>query len=189
MYSVLCWCTLSLLLQAGHTWIWRSPISLCGTSQAQAGWGMSQYHYFRSLQRCSIGLWLDRSKTFTDLSWSHSCSVLTVHFRLLSCQKLNLCSSMRFWVPLSRFSSRMSLYFDLFWSFPRILTSLSVPAAEKHQVMSDVWFPPDAALGIQSWFDHLTIESWPNSPLGTFWQTPSKSTCAFYWGVCLAPLP
>lgn len=161
-----------LVLQAGHTRIWRSPISLCRTSQAQAGWRTSQYHYFRSLQRCSIGLCLDCSKTFTDLSWSHSCSVLAVHFRLLSCQKLNLRSTMRFWVPLSRFSSRMSLYFDPFWSFPMILTSLSVPAAEKHQVMSDAWFAPDAGLGIQS-----SILVWP-SDQRIMAQFPFKSILA-----------
>ena len=31
-------------------------------------------------------------------------------------------------------------------------------------------FPPDMTLGIQS-------------PLGAFWQTPSRLSCAFYWGV------
>lgn len=72
-----------LVLQAGHTRIWRSPISLCRTSQAQAGWRTSQYHYFRSLQRCSIGLCLDCSKTFTDLSWSHSLFCLGCAFQVI----------------------------------------------------------------------------------------------------------
>ena len=48
---------------------------------------------------------------------------------------------------LSRFSSRISLYFALF-SFPSILTSLPVPAAEKHP--HTMMLAPDVALGIQA---------------------------------------
>jgi hypothetical protein len=49
---------------------------------------------FWSLQRSSIGfksgLWLAHSRTFRDLSRSHSCVVLAVCLGLLSCWKVNL---------------------------------------------------------------------------------------------------
>jgi hypothetical protein len=49
---------------------------------------------FRSLQRCSIrfksGIWLGHSRTFRDLSRSHSYVVLAVCLGLLSCWKVNL---------------------------------------------------------------------------------------------------
>ena len=50
---------------------------------------------FRSLQRCSIGfkprLWLSHSRTFRNLSRSHSCFVLAaVCLGSLSCWKVNL---------------------------------------------------------------------------------------------------
>jgi hypothetical protein len=54
---------------------------------------------FRSLQRCLTrsmsGLWLGRSRTFRDLSRSHSCIVLAVCLGLLSCWKVNLHPSLR----------------------------------------------------------------------------------------------
>ena len=53
---------------------------------------------FRSLQRCSIsfksGLWLGHSRTFRDLSRSHSYIVLAVWLGSLSCWKVNLCPSL-----------------------------------------------------------------------------------------------
>ncbi len=52
-----------------------SPLKLC-----QVGWG--QTHIFRFLQKYLIGfnprLWLGHSRTFTELSISHSCCVLRV---------------------------------------------------------------------------------------------------------------
>ena len=88
---------------------------------------------FRSLQRCSIGfksgLWLGHSRTFRDLSQSHPCVVLAVCLGLLSCWKVNISPSLRSWALCSRFSSKISLY------FPSILSSLPVPAAEKHHQM------------------------------------------------------
>ena len=79
---------LGMTLQAWHTCIWGvSPILLCRSSQALSGW-------MGSLQRCSIGfksgLCLGHSRTFRDLSWSHSCNVLAVCLGLLSCWKGNL---------------------------------------------------------------------------------------------------
>jgi hypothetical protein len=49
----------------------------------------------------------------------------------LSCWKVNLHPSLRSWELCRRFKSRFSLYFALF-IFPSIVTSLPVPAAEKH---------------------------------------------------------
>ncbi len=70
--------------QALHISIWQlsaillltsSPLKLC-----QVGWG--QMHIFRFLQKYLIAfkprLWLGHSKTFTELSVSHSCCVLRV---------------------------------------------------------------------------------------------------------------
>ena len=74
---------------------------------------------FRSLQRCSIGfksgLWLGHSRTFSrtfrDLSQSHSCIVIViVCLGSLSCWKVNLHHSLRSWAHWSRFSSAISLY-------------------------------------------------------------------------------
>ena len=54
---------------------------------------------FRYLQRCSIGFksghWLGHSRTFRDLSRSHSCVVLAVCLGSLSCWKMNLDPSLR----------------------------------------------------------------------------------------------
>ncbi len=90
---------------------------------------------FRSLQRCSIGfksgLWLGHYRTFTELSLSHSCVALSVCLGSLSCRKVNLRPSLRSWALWNRFSLMISLYFAPF-SFPSTLTSLPVPAAEKH---------------------------------------------------------
>ena len=75
------------------------------------------------------GLWLGHSRTFTELSWSHSFDILAVC--LGSCWKMNRRPSLRSRALWSRFSSRMSLYIAAF-IFPSIMTSLPVPAAEKH---------------------------------------------------------
>ncbi len=73
---------------------------------------------FRSLQRCSIGfksgLWLGRSRTVTELWWSHSFVILAVCLGSLSCWKVNLRPSLRSWALWRRFSSRISLYLAAF---------------------------------------------------------------------------
>ena len=85
--------------------------------------------------RCSMGfksgLWLGHSGTFTELSWSHSFDILAVCWGSLSCWKMNYRFSLRPRALWGRFSSRMSLYIAAF-IFPSMLTSLPVPAAEKH---------------------------------------------------------
>ncbi len=94
---------------------------------------MGQTHIFRFLQKYLIGfkprLWLGHSRTFTELSISHSCcvcrSIVIVHY-----WKVNLLSSLRFCMFWSGFSLRLSQYFGAL-SFSSTLTSLSVPAAEK----------------------------------------------------------
>uniref|UniRef100_A0A8C7Q253 Fibronectin type-III domain-containing protein n=1 Tax=Oncorhynchus mykiss TaxID=8022 RepID=A0A8C7Q253_ONCMY len=115
---------------------------------------------FKSLQICLIGfksrLWLGHSKTFRDLSKSHFCVVLAVCLVSLSCWKVNHHPSLRSSVHWRRFSSRISLFFALF-IFPSILTSLQVPATEKHDAATTMLhcrdgarFLPDVTFGIQA---------------------------------------
>ena len=117
-------------------YIWgASAILLCRSSQALSGWMCNvAAQLFLGLQRCSIGfkfrLWRS-TQGHWDLSRSHSCVVLAVCLGSLSCWKWNLHPNLRSWVLWIRFSSRISLYFALL-IFPSILTSLPVPAAEKH---------------------------------------------------------
>ena len=66
---------------------------LCRSPQAVSGW-MGSIAGQLSLQRCLIGfksgLWLGHSRTFRDLSWSHSCVVLAMCLQSLTCWKVNL---------------------------------------------------------------------------------------------------
>ena len=70
---------------------------------------------FRSLQRCSIGLksglWLDHSRTFRDLSLSHSCVVLAMCLGSLSCWKVNLRHNVRSWALWTGFHQGTVLCF------------------------------------------------------------------------------
>ena len=155
-----------MTLQAWHTFIWGvSPILLCRSSQAVRLDGEHRCTaIFRSLQRCSIrfksGLWLLHSRTFRDLSRSHSCIVLAVCLGLLSCWKVNH-PSLRCWALRSRFSSRLPLYFAPF-IFSSILSSLPVPAAEKY--LHSMMLPsPCSTVGmvpgfLQTW--HLAHLEW-----------------------------
>ncbi len=101
-----------------------SPLKLC-----QVGWG--ETHIFMFLQKYLIGfklrLWLGHSRTFTDLSNSHSCCV----FRsIVLLDQVNLLPSLRFEMLWTGFSLRQSLYFCAL-SFSSTLKSPSVPATEK----------------------------------------------------------
>ena len=131
LYSVLWWSTFGSDYSLEASWVWRyrlgtpafgeflplfsvDPLKLC-----QVGWGALLGH----------------SRTFRDLSRSPYCIVLDVCLGSLSCWvvvlTVNLRLSLRSWALWSRFSSRISLYFSLF-IFDSILTSLLVPAPEKH---------------------------------------------------------
>ncbi len=99
-----------------------SPLKLC-----QVGWG--QTHIFRFLQKYTIGFklrqWLGHSRTFTELSISHSCCV----FRSIILLEGKPSAHLRFCMVLTGFSLRLSQYFgELRFSY--ILMSPSVPAAE-----------------------------------------------------------
>ena len=94
LYSVLCWSTFGSDYRLVSSWVWRYkrvtpefveflPIfSADPLKHCQVEWGESIHSYFQPLQRCSIGfkseLWLCHSRTFRDLSRSHSCVVLSV---------------------------------------------------------------------------------------------------------------
>ena len=78
------WVFLGMTLQAWHTCIWGVSPILCRLDGERCYTAI-----FRPLQRCLIGfksrLWLGHSRTFRDLSRSHSCLVLAVCLRSLSC--------------------------------------------------------------------------------------------------------
>ena len=95
-----------------------------------------------------------------------------------------------------------SFYFP--FVFPLILTSLPVPATEKHP-HSMMLPPPCFTVGmvpgfLQTWHlafrpkSYILVSSGQRmlflkvSPLRAFWQTPSRLSCAFYWGVA-SPWP
>ena len=170
LYSVLCWSTFGsdyslesscvlcynlvhlYLGSFSHSSLQIISISirldgdLCGTA------------IFRSLQRCSIGYksrpWLGHSRTFRDLSRSHSCIVLAVFLGLLSCWKVNLHPSLRTCSRALRNSLKISLYFAPF-IFPWIRTGLPVPALQKHP-HSMMLPPPWLSIGmvpgyLQTW--------------------------------------
>ena len=121
------------------------PLKRC-----QVGWGLlvdSHFQVSPEIFNWVQDIWLSHSRTFTELTQSHSCTVLAVCLGLLSCWKVNLQS--RLWALWNR-------YFAPF-SFPSALTSPPVPVAEQHpywgdngQVMSGAWFPPDNTLRIEA---------------------------------------
>ena len=119
------------------------------------------------------------------MSRNHSCVVLAVCLGSLYCWKVNLHLNLRYWVLRRRLSSRMSLYFALFifpqsWLVSQSLLLKNIPTAWRLTLCRR-----NACHSGQSWF-HQTRESclsWSESPLGAFWQTPSRLSCAFYWGV------
>jgi hypothetical protein len=104
----------------------------------------------KSFQRCSIGfksgLCLGHSWTFRHLSPIHSCVVLAVCLRSLSCWKVNLRHSLSSWalaleqVFIKDLSDLCSTHFSL-------LISLPIPAAEKHP-KSMMLLPPCFTVGV-----------------------------------------
>ncbi len=172
--------------QALHISIWQlsailhltcSPLKLC-----QVGWG--QTHIFRFLQKYLIGfnprLWLGHSRTFTELSVSHSCCVLRVIVLLegepsAQYEVLNALD----WV----FIKAISIFGPL--SFSSTLTSSSVPAAEnsptargcyQHTLLlgwysagdEQSWFPSNMIFGIEVQQTRESCFSQSEGPLGSF---------------------
>ena len=94
---------------------------------------------FRSLQRCSIGfksgLWLGHSRTFTELSWSHSFDILAVCLGSLSCWKMNRRPSLRSRALLEQvFIQDVSVHclhssFPLSWLVSQFLPLKNIPTA------------------------------------------------------------
>lgn len=128
--QILCWCTsgsnydvkvfLKTMPQAWHTITSQSPSGWMGSVSA---WPFSDLYGIKS------GIWLGHSRTFTELSWSHSSFDI-----LLSCptERWTVGPSLRSRVLWSRFASGMSL--DIVAViFPAILTSLPV-------VLPPPWF-------------------------------------------------
>ena len=144
--SILCWCTFGSNYSLKSFWIWchklGTPIFgqfcpfLFGAPLKlhQVGWKASVHSHFQispeMFNRIQSGLWLGHSRTFIDLSWSHSFEILALCLGSLPCWKMNRRPSLRSRALWSRFSARMSLYIAAI--FPSILTSLPVPGTEKH---------------------------------------------------------
>ncbi len=116
--------------QALHICIWQlssillltsSPLKLC-----QVGWGLADI--FRLLQKYLIAfkprLWLGHSRTVVYKP------LLLCAWGSLSCWKVNLLPSLRFWMLWTGFSLRISQYFGAL-NLSSTLTSPSVPATEK----------------------------------------------------------
>ncbi len=107
--------------QAWHICICFVAILLFRSSDALSGWLGTIYRF---LQRCLIGFWLGHSRTFIELTLSHSCIALAVcHVGRWTCRP--------FWALWTRFSLWISLYLAAF-SFPSSLNTSPVPAAETH---------------------------------------------------------
>ena len=89
--DIFCKCITNIKRKISHFRKYSDPLLKTGERCCTA--------MLRSLQRCSIGfksgLWLGHSRTFRDLSQSHSCVVLAVCLGLLSCWKVNHRPSLR----------------------------------------------------------------------------------------------
>ncbi len=115
-------------------------------------------------------------------------------FGSLSCWKVNLLPSLRFWMLWTGFSLRLSLYFGAL-SLSSTLTSPSVPAAEKHPYRDcyqhtlllgcysagdeQSWFPSDMMLRIEVHQTRESCFSESEGPLGAFLQIPSVFSCVY----------
>ncbi len=116
---------------ANYLLFFSSPLHLSGSVRLDEG----QTHIFRFLQKHLIGfklrLWLGHSRTFIELSISHSCWVLWVIVLLESKPSTHL----RFLMLWTGFSLRLYLYilvhwaFLLFWWVPQSLLLKNSPTA------------------------------------------------------------
>jgi hypothetical protein len=116
------------------------------------------------------GLWLGHSKTFRDLfpkARLHCLDCVLRVFVLLAGEP-------------SHHSKVLSTLEQAF------IKDLSVLCSVHLSRMDDARFPPDVTLGFQAKGFNLGLIRPENlvsrglSPLGTFWQTPSRLSCAFY---------
>ncbi len=189
-----------MIWQALHIRIWQlsaillltsSPLKLC-----QVGWG--QMHIFRFLQKYLTGfnikLWLGHSRTFTELSISHSCCVLRVSVLLegepsVQSEVLNALD----WV----FIKAISIFWciELFFYSDESLSPCRWKTAPQHeaatstlyfwdatlQVMSSAWFPSNMMFGIEVHQTRESCFSESEGPLGAFFflQIPSVFSCVF----------
>ena len=170
LYSVLCWSTFGRDYSLESSWVWHyklgTPVfgeflpyyyayllNLC-----QVGWGVSLHSYFQvspeMIDQFKSGFWRGLSRTFRNLSRSHSCVVLAVCLGSLSSWKVNLHPSLRSWVIWSRFLSGISLYFSPS-SFPSTLTGLLASEKHPHSMM----LAPRFTVGIQT-FRILFLMVW-----------------------------
>ena len=120
--------------QAWHTYFWSvSPIFFAGRIKLhQVGWGVSVHSHFQISPEVfnQVQVWA-LAGPLKDIYRVVPKPLLLSWLCAQGRWNMNLCPSLRFRVLQSRFSSRMSLYIATF-IFPSILTSLTVPVAEKH---------------------------------------------------------
>ncbi len=180
---------LCMIWQALHIRIWQlsaicllvsSPLKLC-----QVRWG--KMHIFRFLQKYLIAfkprLWLGHSRTFTELSISHSCCVLKVIFLLegepsVQSEVLNALD----WVYIK---AQYFIAFLLLWS-------PSVPAAEK-QPHSMRLLPAHFTLGMVlcRWWEELVAfkhEAWNwglSNQIISFLTDWGSLSCFFVKSMCV----
>ncbi len=174
--SILCWSTFGTNYSLKTFWVWcdklcssafgnylpffTSPLKLC-----QVGWG--QTHIFRFLQKYLIGfklmLWLGHSRTFTELSISHSCCVFRSIVLLESApsaqsEVLNALD----WVFIKAISIIWCI--ELFFYCDESLSPLPLKNTHQHTLLlgwycagdEQRWFPSNMMLRIEV---HQTRES------------------------------
>ncbi len=193
-----------MIWQTLHIRIWQvSAILLLISSHlkfCQVGWG-----HFKFLQKCLIAfkprLWLGHSRTFTELSISHSCCVLRVTVLLegkpsAQSEVLNALD----WVFINAIS--------IFWCIELIFYSdeslspccwkqtQSMRLLPAHFTFGMVWY---SACGEQNWLPsnmlfgievHQTRKSsfsQSEGPLGAFLQIPSVFICLHRGEDCIQP--
>ena len=133
-----------------HPFFSADPLKLC-----QVGWGASVHSYFKvSPEMFKSGLWLGHSKTFRNLSRSHSCVVLA--------------SFPQSWVVSQSLLLKTSPHHDATTTRLPPDVTLGIQAKEVN-------------LGFIKPENHVLHGL--RDPLGAFWQTPNGLSCAFYWGV------
>ncbi len=115
----------------------------------------------------------------------------------LSCLKVNLLPSLRFWMLWTGFSLRLSQYFFVHWAFlllwrrvPQFLPLKNSPTAwgcYQHTLLlgwysagdEQSWFPSNMMLRIEVHQTRESCFSESEGPLGAFLQIPSVFSCVF----------